>query len=245
MMEKISLTLPTVPDLTLRLCRASLTFYNDYAGRSVFSAKAIAQIGFDLCESIRNAMNDGTEECFKSLTGIVICHERITSSKYAPVEAKVFGIINESSAIYSLGVLLRDLLISTGHSDLRLRSILDRACDKYEFGRHRSFRELQEDFAIYLKSNVSEEVYGVIITERPSPVTARAAAIEQRDEPECFKPYSRADIIKHEILKRLTFRRVQVILAVIFILFSSISIPITSANKRADLPTMASTQKEK
>ncbi|MBR5272096.1 MAG: hypothetical protein IKU25_01690 [Clostridia bacterium] len=247
MTEKLIFAVPTVPDVVLRLDKKLLTFHGEYVGRSVLSAKMIAQIGFDVCENVRAGIKDGIEECFKKMTGFELSQERLTTSKYAAVETKVFGIINENTALYSFGVLLRDLLISSGHCDLRLRAILDKTCNKYPFNRHQSFRELQEDFALYLKNNVDEETYGVIITASPclAAHTSTEKASPLQDEPVHFQCYSRSQNVKHSLLKFLTFERVQIMVAAVLILFSSISIPLTSTNKNPGLPTMVQTQNEK
>ncbi len=242
MTDNLIFPLPTIPDVVLHLERKHLTFHNEYVGRSVLSEKMIAQLGFDICENANHLIKDGVEKCFSRLTSITLQQDVIAKSKFAAVETKVFGVVDESTAIYSLGVLLRDLFISGGNSDLRLRKILDKACDRYPFNRHQSLRQLQEDFALYLRNNVDEEVYGVIITEKvPEPqAKERIAAI--KDEPVHFQYYSHKDNVKRTLSKMFPFKRVQIILSVIFILFSSISIPLTSINKSTDLPTMATVQ---
>lgn len=248
MSEKVFFPVPCTPKIGLRLKKEKLTFYNEYSGRNVLTSKTVAQIGFDLCENSESLCENITEN-FKSVSGITLSDEILASSKYSPVESKVFGIVNENTAVYSLGILLRDLLISTGRSDLRLRAILDKACDRYSFTRYNSFCELKEDLAIYLKTEVDEETYGVIIAADkplPEPIFShshRESKSEEIRESVHFASYSRAEEMRYSISKHLTIPRVQAVLTAFFILFSSISIPITSTKKAMQenngLPTAA------
>lgn len=247
MSDSIFFFVPCTPKIGLHLDRKKLTFYNEYSGRNVLTSKAVAQIGFDLCESAQKHC-EGIAEGFKAMSGITLSDDLLSYSKYSPVETKVFGIINENTAVYSLGILLREMLISTGRSDLRLRAILDKACDRYSFTRYNRFCELREDLAIYLKTEVDEETYGVIITcDKPlaEPIFRQLHKEKVREEIEeavNFVSYSRAEEIRHSISKHLTLPRVQAILTAFFILFSSISIPVTSINKTKlmndGIPTM-------
>ena len=240
----IFFSIPCKPDIHLRLKKEKLTFYNEYCGQSTLTAKTIAQIGFDICECI-GSPQDSIATVFKELSGIELNESTLAASKYAPVEAKVFGIINENTAVYSLGVLLRDLLISTSRVDYRLRAILDKACDCYSFLRYNSFCELREDLAIYLKSEVDEEIYGVVITADkplPEPVFRLAKPTAEREEAVNFKPYTKPQQIRHRLAKSITLPRIQAVLAATFILFSSISIPVTSARKSHNIPTLTYTE---
>ena len=236
MSGKVFFFVPCTPKIGLRLNKERLTFYNEYSGRSILTSKTVAQMGFDLCESAEG-MCDSITENFKALSGTALSDELLYSSKYSPVETKVFGIINENTAVYSLGVLLRDLLISTGRSDLRLRAILEKACDRYPFTRYDSFREFKEDLAIYLKTEIDEELYGVIISSDkplPKPIFRQSDKKEYQvviQESVKFTPYSRADKLRSNISKHLTVTRVQAVLTAFFILFSSISIPVTRVNR--------------
>lgn len=244
MSEKVFFSVPCKPGITLQLKKDSLTFFNEYSGRNVLSPKAVAQMGFDLCENA-DKLRGNIVGNFKALSGISLDEITLSSSKYAPVETKVFGTINENTAVYSLGILLRDLLISTGRSDTRLKAILDKACDRYPFTRYNTFCELKEDLAVYLKAELDEEIYGVIIVPDkplPEPIFKRTYTEKPPDEvleAVNFKPYSKAQEIRHTLSKRLTLPRVQIILAAIFILFSSISIPITSMRQSHDVPTFS------
>ncbi len=253
MSESTFFSIPCKPSISLRLNREKLTFYNEYCGRNVLTGKAIAQIGFDICENVDSFSTD-IRKAFKALTGTELTDELLTSSKYAPVETKVFGIISENTAVYSLCVLLRDLLISTGRSDIRLRSILDKACDRYAFSRYPSFSELKEDLAIYLKTEVDEEIYGVIITSEkplPEPIFKHKRTEKtycEKEEAINFQQYSKAQEIWHSLSKSLTLERVQLYLAVFFIVFSIIAIPVTSIGKSHrqsnDVPTLSYYQHE-
>lgn len=244
MSDNIFFSIPCKPSIKLRLKKDKLTFYNDYCGRNVLSAKSVAQIGFDLCESIGKPCID-INKSFKTLSGITLSEDMLAHSKYAPVETKVFGIISENTAVYSLGILLRDLLISTGRSDTRMRAILDKACDQYSFMRYNSFRELKEDLGIYLKTEVDEEIYGVVIASDkplPEPIFKHAHTekpVEEREEAVNFKPYSTPQEVWHKLSKHLTPLRIKAALFAFFIIFSSISIPVTSVKRSHDIPTMA------
>jgi len=247
MSEKVFFTLPCKPCVTLRLPKSKLTFFNEYSDTNVLTAKSVAQIGFDICEAVHCMLGDA-ETVFRELTGISLDGDTVVSSKYASAEAKVFEIINENTAIYSLGVLLRDLLISTGRSDMRLRAILDKACERYSFARYESFCDLKEDLAIYLKSEINEDFYGVmIVSEKPLPepsytLSCSKKAPDEASEAVTFKPYTRTQEIWHNLPKRLTLSRIQIILAVFFIVFSSISIPVTSVRQSRDMPTFSISQ---
>lgn len=244
MSDKVFFSVPCKPSITLCLQKNKLTFFNEYSGRNILTAKAVAQLGFDLCENAQHLCDDVVLG-FKALTGITLDENTIASSKYASVETKVFGITDENTAVYSLGVLLRDLLISTGRSDMRLRAILDKACERYSFTRYANFNEFKEDLAIYLKDEVDEEIYGVVIvSEKPLPEpifkhSYKEKAPDEVSEAVNFKPYSRAQEIWHSLSKHITLPRIQIILAVFFIAFSSISIPITSARQMHDIPTFS------
>ena len=244
MSEKVFFSLPCKPDIRLNLKKDRLTFWNEYSGRAILTPKFVAQIGFDICENALE-LRDDIFYCFRTLTGITLDEAVIYSSKYAPVDVKVFGNINEGAAVYSLGVFLRDLLISTGRSDMRLRAILDKACEQYVFIRYSTFDEFKEDLAIYLRSEVDEEIYGVIITSDkplPEPVFRHNRAQKAPDllpETINYTPYSKIQKIRHSASKHLTLPRVQIILAVIFIVFSSISIPLTSVRQSHDIPTFS------
>ncbi|MBR5774506.1 MAG: hypothetical protein IKY44_06620, partial [Clostridia bacterium] len=163
MSDTVFFSLPCRPCINLRLKRSSLTFWDEYCGRSVLTAKMVAQIGFDLCESACAVRGD-IETRFKALTDLPLDERTISTSKYAPVETKVFGTMDESAAVYSLGVTLRELLISTGRSDMRLKAIFDKACGQYAFSRFAGFREMRDTLGVYLKNEVDEELYGVMIT---------------------------------------------------------------------------------
>lgn len=241
MSDKVFFSLPCRPCVNLRLTRDRLTFFSEYCGRSVLTAKTVAQIGFDLCESACHEGGDIATR-FQQLTGLVLDEQIINTSKYAPVETKVFGTLDENAAVYSLGVLLRELLISTGRSDSRLRAILDKACERYPFMRYEDFRALREDLAIYLKTEVEEEIYGVVITADkplPEPIFRHNHTEKAPDEAVCFVPYSRVQRARHFAATKLTLPRIQIALAAFFILFSSISIPLTSLSRAHDIPTLA------
>lgn len=247
MSDKVFFSIPCKPSVTLCLPKSKLTFFNEYSGRNVLTAKLVAQLGFDVCEVARY-MRDDVAVGFRALTGITLDESTIASSKYASVETKVFDTLNENTAVYSLGVLLRDLLISTGRSDMRLRAILDKACERYSFARYESFNDLKEDLAIYLKDEVDEDIYGVVIVSEkplPEPIFKHSyteKAPDEVSEAVNFKPYSRVQEIQHSLSKHLTLPRIQIILAVIFIIFSSISIPITSIQQSRDMPTFSNSQ---
>lgn len=244
MSEKVFFSVPCKPSVTLCLPRSKLTFWNEYSGRSILNAKNVAQLGFDICEIARCICTD-TAIGFEILTGITLDENTIASSKYASVETKVFGTTDESTAVYSLGVLLRDLLISTGRSDMRLRAILDKACELYSFARYQTFNDIKEDLAIYLKDEVDEETYGVVIvSDKPLPEPIFKHSYQKKSDDEVleavnFKPYSKPQEIWHALLKHLTLPNIQIILAVIFIIFSSISIPVTSVRQSHGTPTFS------
>jgi hypothetical protein len=242
--DKVFFSLPFNHALRLSLRRDKLTFWNDYYGRNVLTAKSVAQIGFDLCECACAESGDIATK-FKALTGIELDEQTIAASKYAPVETKVFGTMDENAAVYSLGVFLRDLLISTGRSDSRLRAIFDKACGQYPFMRYSDFRELREYLAIYLRTEVDEEIYGVVIAADkplPEPIfrhTFSENPAEEKQEAVCFVPYSGAQKLWHSLLKNITFAKIQIFLTIIFIVFASVAIPITATGRYHDAPTFA------